>query len=95
MVSQAFPMTIGITFVSGVVISLLYTRTWQRFGAIQVTAFVLVLLLGLNVSTIGLVDIPRSSFYLIGEMYGLILVIYLAFVTVFVVFERKRLTSTN
>ena len=46
---------------------------------------VLVLLLGLNVSAMGLIEIPRSSLYLVLELTGLILALNLVFVVVFLV----------
>jgi hypothetical protein len=51
----------------------------------------LVLLLGLNVSVIGLVSIPGHSFYLIAEIFGLIVAINLIYVVAFITFERKSL----
>lgn len=45
----------------------------------------------MNVSTIGLVAIPRGSLYLIGEMFGLILVLNLVYAGTFVALERKHL----
>ena len=55
------------------------------------TCSVLVLLLGLNVSAMGLVAIPRSSLYLVAEMFALILVLNVAYVLVFIFLERKSL----
>ena len=55
----------------------------------------LVLLLGLNVSAIGLVTIPRGSLYLVLEMFGLILALNVVYVAVFFVLERKSLVGGN
>jgi hypothetical protein len=52
-----------------------------------VTATVLVFALGLNISIIGLVEIPRSSAYIVAELVGLILTIVVAYAVVFVVLE--------
>jgi hypothetical protein len=52
---------------------------------------VLVLSLGLNVSAIGLVDIPRGSLYLIMELFGLIVALNGVYAVVFVALERQSL----
>ena len=70
---QAMPITIVSTFIMAAIIGRLYARTWIHYAAILLTCAVLVLLLGLNVSVIGLIAIPRSSLYLILELAGLIL----------------------
>lgn len=77
------PVVIVSTFVMTAVIGRLYARTWLQFFGIFITCAVLVLLLGLNVSAIGLIEIPRSSLYLVLEVAGLILALNLVFVVVF------------
>jgi hypothetical protein len=89
LIGQAMPMTLAFTLVTVVLVSLLYKRSWLNFGAILLTCIVLVMLLGLNVSVIGLVYIPRGSLYLIAELFGLILAINVVYVAVFVGLERK------
>ena len=86
---QAMPMTITFTLAATILISWWYGRNWLHYGAILVTCTLLILFLGLNVSVIGLVDIPGSSLYLIGELFGLILAINLFYVAAFIVLERK------
>jgi hypothetical protein len=90
---QAMPMTVVFTLAAAVLVSLLYGRSWPRFGAILLTCTVLVLLLGLNVSAIGLVYIPRGSLFLVVELFGLILAINAVYVAVFIVLERKSLVT--
>jgi hypothetical protein len=48
-------------------------------------------LLGLNVSVIGLVSIPRSSVSIIAELFGLIVALNIVYVLVFIGLERKTL----
>ena len=86
---QAMPMTLVFTLAIAALVSLLYGRSWRRFGAILLTCTVLVLLLGLNVSAIGLVYIPRGSLYLVLELFGLILALDVVYVAVFIALERK------
>jgi hypothetical protein len=91
LIGQAMPVTAVFTVLMALTISLVYGFRWSRFGAAVLTSTVLVLLLGLNVSVIGLVSIPRGSWYLIGEMYGLILMLNGVYVAVWAALERKRL----
>ena len=73
------------------VIAALFGRNWAAFGAIVVTCVVLVALLGLNVSVIGLVEIPRGSVSLVAELYALIMVLDVAYMATYVVLERRAL----
>lgn len=95
LIGQAMPVTAIFTLIMAIFISLVYGISWSRFGAVLLTSAVLVLLLGLNVSVIGLVSIPRGSWYLVAEMYGLILVLNGGFVVVFTALERKRLLAAE
>ena len=95
LIRQAMPMTVVFTLASAILVSLLYGRTWRHFGAILLTWTVLVLLLGLNVSVIGLVHIPRDSLYLVLEMFALILALNVVYAAVFFALERKSLVHGN
>lgn len=95
LIGQALPMTALFTGVAAIVVSLLYGPSWSRFGAILLTCTVLVLLLGLNVSAIGLVFIPRGSLTLVIELFGLILAINVVYAAVFTAFERRSLLKSN
>jgi hypothetical protein len=91
LIRQAMPMTILFTIATAVLISLLYGRSWLHYGVILLTCTVLVLLLGLNVSVLGLVYIPGSAVYLVAELFGLIFAINAVYVAVFIALERKSL----
>jgi len=93
LIAQALPVTVIFTVIMAVAISAIYGFGWSRLGASLLTSLVLVLLLGLNVSVIGLVSIPRGSWYLVAEMLGLILMLDLAYAAVFVVLERTSLLN--
>ncbi|NNF57278.1 MAG: hypothetical protein HKN04_03470 [Rhodothermaceae bacterium] len=88
--AQAMPLTLGFTVAMALLVSVLYGRSWWHFGAILLTCTLLVLLLGLNVSAIGLVYIPSGSVYVIAELFGLIVALNVVYVAVFIGFERKR-----
>lgn len=91
LIGQALPLTATFTLGAAALIHWQYGRSRAHFGAISLTCVVLVLLLGLNVSALGLVSIPRSGLYLVLEMFGLILALNVVYVIVFAALERKRL----
>lgn len=95
LIRQTTPMTVGFMLTTAVILSAIYGWRRHRFAAILVTCIVLVLLLGLNVSTIGLVQIPRSSFYLIAEMFGLILALNAVYVVVFLALAGSTFRYAN
>jgi len=95
LIRHALPMTIIFTVASSMVISRLYGRSWQHYGTVLLTSAVLVLLLGLNVSVLGLVSIPRGSFYLVAEFLGLIMVINVVFVAVFIWLARPSMRAES
>jgi len=72
LIGDALPLTVVFTLGTSVGLSLLFGRTLAAFGAILVTCSVLVVLLGLDVSIIGMIQIPTSSLYLVVELAGLI-----------------------
>lgn len=92
---QALPMTSAFTVATTLLVSLLYRRGWRGLGAILLSSAVLVTFLGLNVSIIGLVDIPRGSLYLIVEVFGFIFTLAFVYTALFVVLERKSFVSTT
>lgn len=95
LIGQAMPMTIIFTLATAILLSWRYGRNWLHYGAILLTCILLVLLLGLNVSVIGLVSIPGNSLYLIAELFGLIFAINIFYVAAFIALERKSLVNRN
>lgn len=95
LIGQALPLTAAFTLGMAILVTLLYRAGWKRFGAVLLTCVTLVLLLGLNVSVIGLVDIPRGSLYLVAEMFGLIVVLNAVYVVVFLALQRRRAASPS
>lgn len=89
LIVQALPLTVVFTLGVASLISGLYGRSWGQCGATLATCTVLVLLLGLNVSVIGLVEIPRGSVSLVAELFALIGVLNAGFVTAFLLLERR------
>lgn len=68
----AMPLSAG--FVLGFALFLVWRfgEGWAGFGPALVTSAVLMFFLGMNVSAVGLVDIPVEGWYLVAELLGLI-----------------------
>jgi hypothetical protein len=75
LIGDAFPLTIAFTLATAATLGVLFGRTLVAFGATLVTCSVLMALLGLDISIIGLVQIPASSLYVVVELTGLIVVL--------------------
>jgi len=88
LIDQAMPMTVVFTLGMAALITLIYGRSPAKFLAVLLTCTVLVVLLGLNVSAIGLVEIPSGSLVLVAELFGLNVVLNAVYVMVYLVLER-------
>ena len=95
LIRQALPMTLVFTLVSSAAISLFYGRSRRHFGAILLTSTVLVLLLGLNISALGLVSIPRGGLYIVAEFLGLVVFINVVYVVAFIALEARGLVPSS
>jgi hypothetical protein len=84
---QTVPLQIGFTIAAATLITPVFGHRWWHIGPVLVTATVLVLALGLNISIFGLVEIPRSSAYVVAELVGLILAIVVVYAAVFLALE--------
>lgn len=67
---------------------LFYRKGWREFGIALATTFVLMLFLGFNVSTIGLVDFPTEAWALMAEFFGYLAALGFVFGAAFVVLVR-------
>ena len=95
LIEQALPLT--SLFVLGSAIALSLRCGWSRRSfAVSLTACAtLVLLLGLNVSILGLVEISRGSLRLVAELVGLIVMLWIAYGMVFLALERRSLRGAR
>ncbi len=92
---QALPMTAVYTVLMAGLITMGYGYSWKKFGAVLLTSVTLVLLLGHNVFILGLIDIPRGSFYLVGKMFGLIILLDGVYMVVFALLAWRRPTAVT
>jgi hypothetical protein len=79
LIGRALPITALFTVGSAGLLIVLYRAAWLGRVAIFVTTLVIVLFLGLNVSILGLVFVPKSSIYVIGEVIALIVALALVY----------------
>lgn len=91
LIGDALPLTIGFTLGTTVLLSILFARRVTAFLAILATTTVLVVLLGLDVSVIGMIRIPTASTYLVAELAGLILVLAGSFATMVIAIAWSQL----
>jgi hypothetical protein len=71
-------------------ITIFWGRNLVDIAAILLTCTVLIILLGLNVSVLGLVYLPGSAISLVAKMFGLILLLNLVYLATFLLLERKK-----
>ena len=90
--ARAMPMTLAFLIAITIALSIMYGRHWRHVAAILVTCSVLLALLGLNVSAIGLVDVPRGALHLIAELFGLIFVLDTVYAAAFTALQWRTLS---
>jgi hypothetical protein len=93
LIGRALPVTGLFTLATAALLSRIYRPGWRRSGGLLVTTTVLVLFLGLNISILGLVAIPRSGVIVLAEVLTLLVAIMAAYVAVVVALSRARFAS--
>jgi hypothetical protein len=95
LIGQALPITVLFTVGSSGLLTVLYRPGWLGGVAILVTTLVVVLFLGLNISILGLVFVPKSSLYVVGEVVALIVALALVYAVSMAHLWRVALRSPN
>ena len=95
LINKSMPLTIVFIFASTIILSLLYGHSLKQYLVILLTNAILILLLGLNVSILGLIFIPTDSLYLLLELFALIAVIFIVYSYTFWFLERKNFTANE
>jgi hypothetical protein len=90
LIGRALPVTVVFTVATAALLSGIYRPGWRGAGGIFVTAVVIILFLGLNISTLGLVGIPRAALGVIAEVLILLLVLCTVYVALVVALGRTR-----
>ena len=91
LIVKAMPMTLIFTGVYAAIMAALWGRSWRAFGALLAAALVLNLTLGINVTPLGLVDIPASGVYVVAKLFGLMVALAAIYAVMFAALERKKL----
>jgi hypothetical protein len=95
LIRDALPLTVAFTVATALLLGVRFGRTLAAFGTILVTASVLMVLLGLDVSVIGMIRIPTESLYLVVEMAGLIVVLAGSFAAIVIVLAWGQLNARS
>jgi len=90
LIGRALPVTGVFVLATAALLSMLYRPGWWRSGALLLTTAVLVLFLGLNISVLGLVALPRSAGTVLVEVLTLLLTILAVYGAIVLVFSRRR-----
>lgn len=90
LIGRALPMTCAFVLGASALLALRYRPSLVGVLAIVGTTALLVLLLGLNISILGFVSLPRSGRFVLWEVFALLVTILGSFSTVVLVLGRGR-----
>jgi hypothetical protein len=91
LIAQALPVTAWFMAGSAVLLTVVYRPGWRGAVAILATTVVVVLSLGLNISILGLVFVPKASAYVLAEVLVLIVSLALVYAGVMGIIWRNSL----
>jgi hypothetical protein len=87
---RAMPLSIGFVLGFSLFLVWRFGEGWAGLGPALVASAVLMLFLGMNVSAVGLVDIPTDGWYLVAELLGLIAALGAVFGVAVVLIDPPR-----
>ena len=93
LIGRALPMTGAFMVATAVVLSVLYRASWYGALSLLVTSTTLVLLLGLNISILGLVDVPSGEGRVLAETFGLLASLAVVYIAVVLTVARDQLLN--
>ena len=91
---EVLPLVAVYIPLMALIITRLYRRDWTGFGVVLITCAVLVMLLGLNIATMGLVFLAGGWVRLLLELVGLVVALNLVYVAVYLLLERLWVGGT-
>lgn len=89
LIAHAFPMTAGFTLAAAGILCLVYRPKIRGALALLVTTSVMVLLLGLNISVLGLVAVASSERTVLLEVFLFLAALALVYAVLVVLLRRK------
>ena len=93
-VSETLALMIVFTLVWAGLFTVVYKAGLRGFGVAAVTITVLMALLGFNLSTVGLVDVPTEGWILLAEFFGYIAALSVTYgLTYTALMQLQRLTD--
>ena len=91
LIAQAVPLTVAFIIVTAAIPSLLWGRSLAGCTSNVLTSALLIILLGLNVSVLGLVEMSGGSRWVVFEFLALLVAIMLIYGIGFLILERRGL----
>jgi len=88
LIGRALPMTATFALGTALLLSALYRPSMVGALALTGTTVVLLLLLGLNISVLGLVEVATGKTHLLGETFGLLVGLAAVYAVVVLAFAR-------
>lgn len=95
LIGRALPVTGFFALTTAALLSLRYRPGWGGVGGLVVTTAVLVLVLGLNISILGLVAVPRAALGVLGVVFTLLASLTVVYAAVVVALNRPRFRSAG
>lgn len=89
LIGQALPMTGVFIVMFAALLAAVYRPRWPGALSLLTTTAVMVVFLGLNISILGLVDVPSSQFRVLGETFGLLVALTTVYVAIVTPFLRR------
>ena len=90
LIGRALPVSALFTLGTAALLSVVYRPGWRGAAVLLLTTGVLVLLLGLNISILGLVGVPRAALGVLVEVLALLMALAGIYVAVVVGLNRSR-----
>jgi hypothetical protein len=92
---MAMPLTVAAILISTALIWWRWGRNLLDAVAILVTSSALLVLVGSNVSVLGLVHLPVGTAYLVAEFFALVLALNAGYVGTFLALERQHFRAAG
>ena len=93
LIGRALPVSGIFTLATAALLSLVYRPGWRGAGGLLVTAAVLVVVLGLNISILGLVEVPHAALGVLAEVLVLLVALGGTYSCVVMLLNRSRFGS--
>ena len=90
LIGRALPVTGLFTLATAALLSLVYRPGWRGAGGLLVTAAVLVVVLGLNISILGLVEARDAALGVLAEVLALLVALGGSYSCVVMLLNRSR-----